>query len=69
MGIDDQDSQSLLRDPSCKQGTEQLEQESSSIQRANKKWKKLSRGKQIAIKMNYWTLQNTIALEQRVLKR
>ena len=43
--IDNQDSWSLLHNPNCKQGIEQLEQKSSSIQGANKKKKKLSGGK------------------------
>ncbi|MCJ1346315.1 hypothetical protein MMC31_004530 [Peltigera leucophlebia] len=69
LGIDDQDFRSLLRDPSCKRGTKQLEQESSNVQGANKKGKKLSGGEQIAIEMNRWTLQNATALEQRRLKK
>ena len=56
LGIDDQDSRSLLRDPSCKRGTEQLEQESSNVQGANKKMKKLSESEQFAIEMNRWTV-------------
>ena len=68
-GIDDQDSRSSSHNPSRKRGTEQLEQESSSVQGANKKGKKLSGGEQIAIEMNCWTLQNAIALEQRRLEK
>ena len=69
MDIDNQDSRSSSRDSSRKRGTEQLEQESSSVQGANKKGKKLSGGEQIAIEMNCWTLQNAIALEQRRLEK
>lgn len=50
--IDDQDSRSSLRNPSCKRGIKELEQKSSNIQRANKKEKKLLRSKQIAIEIN-----------------
>ena len=69
LGIDGQDAWFSSHNPSCKQGTEQLEQESSSIQGANKKGKKLSGGEQIAIEMNRWTLQNATALEQRRLEK
>ena len=69
LGIDDQDSWSSLCDFSCKRGIKQLKQESSSVQKLNKKGKKLLRSKQIAIDMNHWILQNATALEQRCLEK
>lgn len=64
LGIDDQDSRFSLYNLCHKSGIQQLEQESSNVQNANKKEKKLSERKQIVIKMNYQIFQNITAQEQ-----
>lgn len=64
LDIDGLDSCFSSWDSSWKRDNEQIEAElSNSILNPNKKLKKLSRRKKLAIEINYLSLQNKIALK------
>lgn len=66
LGINTQPSS---RTTSRKRGSEYLHEDTNDTSKAKKKGKKLSGGKQIALEMHNWIVQNAITQEQRRIEK